>query len=54
MVHCFRREVLLVRVQEMLRRPSLCDWPGRGMPSPWIGGKGLGTETNPVKEMTVF
>ncbi|XP_037641183.1 protein FAM171A1 isoform X1 [Sebastes umbrosus] len=37
----------------MVRRPSLCDWPGRGTPSPWIGGKGPGTETNPVKEMTV-
>lgn len=45
----------LARVQEMVRRPSLCDCPGRGMPSPCrLEAKGLTLKQNPVKEMTVF
>lgn len=49
MVHCFKGEVPLERVQEMVRWPSLCDWPGCDTKSRWIGGKGPGTETNPSK-----
>lgn len=47
MVHCFSGEMGLTKVQEMFRPRSLCDWPGCGTPSLWIGGKGLGTETKP-------
>lgn len=45
MVHCFREEVELTKVQEMFRPASVCViGSGCGTASLWIEGKGLGTE----------